>query len=70
MLSRSNGDAVGGAPFNFGITGPICARALNLKIPLKLDARGHHDWPVMPTIRPLVLINTTPLQEIYREFPV
>jgi hypothetical protein len=39
-------------PVNFGITGPIYARSFNLKIPLKFGERGHHDWPVMPTIHP------------------
>ena len=45
---RFNNQAVW--PVIFGITGPICARALNLKIRTKIRARGHHDWPVMPTI--------------------
>ena len=48
---RLNNQAVW--PVIFGITGPICARALNLKMPAKLGLRGHHDWPVMPTIHPL-----------------
>jgi len=32
------------------ITGPICARAINLMIKNELGGRWHHDWPVMPTI--------------------
>jgi hypothetical protein len=28
------------------LTGPICARADNLYILLKLALSGHHDWPV------------------------
>jgi hypothetical protein len=28
-------------PVNFGLTGPICARAFKLKIPCQLVARGH-----------------------------
>ena len=37
-------------PVIFGITGPICARALKSLHLLELRPRGHHDWPVMPTI--------------------
>src|SRR6516165_9333036 len=40
-------------PVIFGITGPICARALKSKIHRKLGLRGHHDWPVMPTMQDL-----------------
>jgi len=40
------------SPVIFDITDPICARAPNFKVPFKLAARGHHDSPVMPTIRP------------------
>ena len=40
-------------PVNFGLTGPICARAINLLIPLKLSSRGHHDWPVKRRYRKL-----------------
>ena len=39
---RLNNQAVW--PVIFGLTGPICARALNLKIRLRLSMRGHHDW--------------------------
>src|SRR6266478_84290 len=39
-------------PVIFGLTGPICARALKSLHPLELRPRGHHDWPVKPTIRP------------------
>ena len=28
------------------LTGPICARALDLQIPHTFNSRGHHDWPV------------------------
>ncbi len=42
-------------PVIFGITGPICARAPKFNIQLEftriLGPRGHHDWPVMPTIQ-------------------
>jgi hypothetical protein len=51
---------------NFGITGPICARALNLKIPLKLGERGHHGWPVKRRIRKLSTRRTTALFVIER----
>jgi hypothetical protein len=36
----------------FGLTGPICASALKSFHLLELRPRGHHDWPVKPTIRP------------------
>ena len=36
----------------FGLTGPICARAHKSFYLLELRPRGHHDWPVKPTIRP------------------
>ena len=39
-------------PVIFGITGPIFARAPKSPHPLELSPRGHHDWPVMPFIRP------------------
>jgi hypothetical protein len=35
----------------FGLTGPICARALKSFHLLELRPRGHHDWPVKPTNR-------------------
>src|SRR5262249_39628520 len=35
----------------FGLTGAICARALKSFHLLELRPRGHHDWPVKPTIR-------------------
>jgi hypothetical protein len=35
----------------FGITGPICARALKPNNALRLGPRGHHDWPVMQVIQ-------------------
>src|ERR1700694_1252184 len=35
-------------PVIFGITGPICERALKSLHLLELRPRGHHDWPVMP----------------------
>jgi hypothetical protein len=38
----------------FGITGSICARALKPQIELGLEPRGHHDWPVMRVIRPML----------------
>ena len=38
-------------PVNFGLTGPICARANKVHILLGLAARGHHDWPVKRVIR-------------------
>jgi hypothetical protein len=38
-------------PVNLAFTGPICARALNLRFPLRLGARGHHDWPVNAVIQ-------------------
>src|ERR1700694_3735210 len=38
-------------PVIFGITGPICERALKSLHLLELRPRGHHDWPVMPVIR-------------------
>ena len=41
-------------PVIFGLTGPICARAPKSLHPLELRPRGHHDWPVKPTIRELV----------------
>ena len=37
-------------PVIFGLTGPICARALKSLHLFELHARGHHDWPVKPTI--------------------
>jgi hypothetical protein len=37
-------------PVIFGLTGPICARALKSLHPHELRPRGHHDWPVKPTI--------------------
>ena len=43
-------------PVIFGLTGPMCARALKSLHLFELHARGHHDWPVKPTIpqwRPL-----------------
>ena len=40
-------------PVNLAFTGPICARALNLRFPLRLGARGHHDWPVNAVIQEL-----------------
>jgi len=36
----------------FGLTGPICARALKSLRLHELRSRGHHDWPVKPTNRP------------------
>ncbi len=39
-------------PVIFGLTGPICARALKSFHLFELRPRGHHDWPVKPTIRP------------------
>src|SRR5438309_2310378 len=42
----------GGMPKNpLGLTGPIRARAVKSQFLQKLDLRGHHDWPVKPTIR-------------------
>jgi hypothetical protein len=38
-------------PVIFGLTGPICARAPNFQTENNLGQRGHHDWPVKPTIR-------------------
>ena len=38
-------------PVIFGLTGPICARALKPFRLFELRPRGHHDWPVKPTIR-------------------
>ena len=38
-------------PVIFGLTGPICARALKSLHLLELRPRGHHDWPVKPVIR-------------------
>ena len=38
-------------PVIFGLTGPICARALKSFHLFELRPRGHHDWPVKPTIR-------------------
>jgi hypothetical protein len=38
-------------PVIFGLTGPICARAPKSLHPLELRPRGHHDWPVKPTIQ-------------------
>ncbi len=35
-----------------GFSGPICARARNLQAKNELSQRGHHDWPLKPTIRP------------------
>ena len=43
-------------PVIFGLTGPICARALKSLHLLELRPRGHHDWPVKPTIRKPTLI--------------
>src|SRR6202034_3810515 len=40
-------------PVIFGFTGPICARALKSFHLLESRLRGHHDWPVKPTIREL-----------------
>ena len=40
-------------PVIFGLTGPICARALKSFHLFELQPRGHHDWPVKPTIREL-----------------
>src|SRR5260370_37216679 len=33
-------------PVIFGLTGPICARALKSFHLFELRPRGHHDWPV------------------------
>ena len=38
-------------PVIFGLTGPICARALKSLHLFELHARGHQDWPVKPTVR-------------------
>src|SRR5215469_11764559 len=38
-------------PVIFGLTGPICARALKSLDLFELLPRGHHDWPVKPTSR-------------------
>jgi hypothetical protein len=38
-------------PVIFGLTGPICARALKSFHLFELQPRGHHDWPVKPFIR-------------------
>ena len=38
-------------PVIFGLTGPICARALNPRVPRELSSRGHQDWPVKRTSR-------------------
>jgi len=35
----------------FGLTGPICARALKSLHLLELRPRRHHDWPIKPTDR-------------------
>jgi hypothetical protein len=35
----------------FGLTGPICARALKSFHLIELRPRGHHDWPVKLVIR-------------------
>ena len=35
----------------FALSGPICARALNLVIRFRLVVRGHHDWPDKGTSR-------------------
>jgi hypothetical protein len=37
-------------PVIFGLTGPICARAPKVQHGKELSLRGHHDWPVKPTI--------------------
>src|ERR1019366_4501676 len=37
------------------ISGPICARAPNALIRLRLVVRGHHDWPDMKVSRPVAL---------------
>src|SRR6266567_5543780 len=47
---RLNNQAVW--PVILRLTGPICARAPNLKMVLNLSARGHHDWPVKRVTRP------------------
>src|SRR5215470_180175 len=36
-------------PVIFGLTGPICARALKSQHTFKLHSRGHQDWPVKLT---------------------
>src|SRR5262252_3194632 len=46
-------------PVIFGLTGPICARALKSQHMFKLDSRGHQDWPVKPVIRPQLRIRPT-----------
>ena len=38
-------------PVIFGLTGPICARALKSQHSFNLDSRGHQDWPVKLVIR-------------------
>jgi hypothetical protein len=38
-------------PVIFGLTGPICARALKWGFRKELGSRGHHDWPVKHVIR-------------------
>jgi hypothetical protein len=40
-------------PVIVGLTGPICVRALKSFGLLELQRRGHHDWPVKPTIHNL-----------------
>src|SRR5262249_9659993 len=39
-------------PVIFGLTGPICARALKSQHMFKLHSRGHQDWPVKLVIHP------------------
>lgn len=51
-------------PVIFDITGPICARALNTKIPLTLGPRGHHDWPVMSNNRTIFVLASDGSQEV------
>src|SRR6266852_3425166 len=56
LLLKITGPNLFGPYFSviFGLTGPICARALKSLHLLELGPRGHHDWPVMPTIRELI----------------
>src|SRR5262249_14440438 len=45
-------------PVIFGLTGPICARALKSLHRFELLPRGHHDWPVKPNTRSQQLTST------------
>src|SRR6266852_7253968 len=55
LLLKITGPNLFGPYFSviFGLTGPICARALKSLHLLELRPRGHHDWPVMPTTQEL-----------------